>query len=540
MKTAATTPAIAGTDRAPDEGAAPVSRRPVESRDPRTGTTWRRFEALDAAQVTEMVARARVAASAWRDCPLPDRLECLDNFHRALFRRRLEVADTVSRETGKAVAEALAAEVAVTLDVVRYVVRQAPALLQAPWVTPGGLGLWRKRVRVEHEPYGVIAIISPWNYPLMLPGSVALAAMATGNVVVMKPSEYTPSTAALMADLFAGAGVPEGVFAVAQGDGVTGEALVKGAVDKVFFTGSEATGRRVAVSCAERLIPCVLELGGSDAAIVLRDADVAHAASGILWGRFANGGQTCVAPKRIFVEQDAFPSFVEAMRDRMARLRVTAEADGTYDVAPLIRPSQQAVLLAQLEDAVAGGARVAGLATDVVPDGRVVPTLLTGIPAGARVLHEETFGPLLPVVSVRDADEAVQRANETLFGLSASVWSRNRARALGVARRLEAGSVMINDSASVAGMADVPHGGVKASGTGRTHGAAGLAECVRPRTTVDDRFPSWRQAWWFGYSARTTADLDAFLRLAHGRTLRERTSGIAGVLRLLFRPDRPV
>ena len=525
----------------PDGSLAALPRRAVESRDPATGTVWRRFDALDAAQVDALVARARSAQLAWQGRPLRERIDALDAFHGELFRRRLDVAGIISRENGKAIPEALASEVAVTLDMVRFVTRNAPTLLSAPWFTPSSLAFWRKRARIEHEPFGVIAVISPWNYPFMLPAGLVLAALVTGNVVVLKPSEFTPSSAALLAELFQAAGLPEGVFSVAQGDGVTGSCLTRARVDKVFFTGSEATGRRVALACADRLIPCVLELGGSDAAVVLRDADVGHAASGILWGRFANGGQTCVAPKRVFVEQEAYPAFVAAMRDRIARLRASPAADGSFDVGGLIRPSQGAALASQLNDALENGAQiVARSSLGSNQHDAIVPTVLTDAPPHARVLREETFGPLLPILSVRDAEEAVERANDTAFGLSASVWSRDRARALGVARRLCAGTVMINDSATVAGMPDIPHGGVKASGTGRAHGMAGLEECVRPRATIDDRFTSWRQAWWFGYSPRSTANFDSFIRLAHGRSLRVRFGGIAGSLRLLFRPDRPV
>lgn len=516
------------------------ARRPVESRDPRTGEVWRRFDATDADGVAALVDAARRAQPDWSALPLRDRLRILDAFHAALYRRRLDVARTISRENGKAVPEALAAEVAVVLDLARFVIRETASVLDAPWFTPASLALWRKRVRIEHEPYGVVAVIAPWNYPFMLPAGIVLAALATGNTAVLKPSEFTPSSADLMADLFRDAGIPDGVFAVAQGDGATGALLTGADVDKVFFTGSAATGKRVAHACAERLVPCVLELGGSDPAIVLDDADVAHAASGILWGRFANGGQTCVAPKRVFVARTAYPAFLAALRERLVRLRPQTDGAEGYDVGRMIRPSQEQILVEQLKDAVARGARVDAGSLGGDGAGLVGPTVLTDVPEDSLVMRDETFGPLLPVVAVRDEDEAIARANDTPFGLSASVWSRNRANALRVARRLHAGTVMINDSAAVAGISDVPHGGVKQSGSGRSHGVAGLEECLRTKAVVDDRFASWRQPWWFGYGSSTLSNLDAFVRLAHGASLVDRARGLIGTLRLLFRPERPI
>ncbi|MFN8574006.1 MAG: aldehyde dehydrogenase family protein [Gemmatimonadaceae bacterium] len=523
---------------APPAGHVPPAS--VESHDVATGVVWRRYESLGADEVATLVARARQASGAWRATDVSERVARIEAFRRALYRRRHEVAATISRENGKPVAEALAAEVGVVLDMARFVSRHTPRLLTPDWFTPESLALWRKRVRIGHDPYGVIAVISPWNYPFMLPAGIALAAVATGNTVVLKPSEFTPASGELLAELFGDAGVPSGVFSVAQGAGPTGAALVASEVDKVFFTGSVNTGRRVAVACAERFTPCVLELGGSDAAIVLDDADIDHAASGIVWGRFANAGQTCVAPKRIFVERGVYPAFVAALQERIAKLRVRTDSDSEYDVGPLIRPLQREALEGQLRDAVAQGATssapsaLGGLAR------AFPPTLLTGVADQARVLTEETFGPLLPVVEVVDESDAVARANASMFGLSASVWSRNRTRAIRIAQQLHSGTVMINDAAAVAGIADVPHGGVKASGTGRSHGLAGLEECVRTHTVIDDRFAGWRQAWWFGYSSSSVANLDGYLRLAHGDSVLERLRGIAGTLRLLFRPQRPI
>ena len=334
------------------------------------------------------------------------------------------------------------------------------------------------------------------------------------------------------------------MFSVLQGDGSTGAALCESAVDKIFFTGSVATGRKVARTCAEALKPCSLELGGSDAAIVLADADTAHAASGIAWGRFSNAGQTCVAPKRVFVEAAAYDAFVAALSAAVQALRVGEGSSADVDVGPMINRAAAETLAAQRDDAVALGATVipAGAGAGHASDAHQFfsPTLLLNVPATARVLREETFGPLLPVVKVRDADEAVALANASEFGLAASIWSRDTARAARIAQRLEAGAVAINDVIVVAGMADVPHGGVKNSGLGRTHGMAGLEECVRTKATVADLFPRWRQAWWFGYSRRQAGGLDAFVRVAHGRAVLDRMRALPAFLRLLFAPTHTI
>ncbi len=516
----------------------------VESRDPNTGEVWATFESAPPREVAETVARARTAQRRWGALRVRDRARVLNDVARQLFERRREVVRMISRENGKPEVEALAAEVVTSLDILRFYIRNAEQALGSAHTGSTSLALWRKRIEISREPFGVVAVISPWNYPFLLPAGIIVPALIAGNAVVLKPSEFTPSTAALLREIFVAGGVPNDVLQVVQGDGETGNALVNAEVDKVFFTGSVATGRRVAHACAERLVPCVLELGGSDPALVLKDANIEHAASGILWGRFANCGQTCVAPKRVLVARDIHDQFVTALQSRVSGLRIVA-GNGTlpndYDVAALIRPTQRASLDALLGDATMRGAQRSTAANaHTSGDGWFPPTLLTGVSADARVLQEESFGPLLPIVSVESEDEMVALANRSEFGLSASIWSRDRARARALARRLEAGTVVINDVALIAGVAEVPHGGVKKSGTGRAHGIAGLEECVRTKTIVDDISTSWRQPWWFGYGSRSHDQMDGYTRLAHGTTIRERLSGIGSTLALLFKPDRPL
>lgn len=507
----------------------------VASRDPVTGEVWQRHPSLDAAAVRDALARARHAQPAWAARPLRDRVAMLRRFHRVLYERRAEVAEVVRREMAKPVVEALATEVAVALDFARFYAAHAHEVLHERRLTPRSAAHLRKRVRIVPEPFGVVGVISPWNYPFMLATGHVLPALVAGNAVLLKPSELTTATGLLLGALLHAAGVPEDVLQVLPGAGPTGRALTEAGCDKIFFTGSEATGRAIAHACAERLVPCVLELGGSDPAIVLDDAPLAQAAAGIVWGRFSNCGQTCVAPKRVFVVDAVYDRFVTALRAEMAALAVGATGAGA-EMGPPVTPAQRQALAAQLDDARQLGAQVvAEVAPPLGEEARyLAPTVLAEVTPEMRVMSEETFGPLLPIVRVRDADEAVRRANASRFGLSASVWSADRARAEAVAMQLEVGTVVVNDVLVAAGMAEVPHGGVKSSGYGRSHGLAGLEECVRTRTVITDRLSGRPQPWWFRYTPALAGVVDEYIQLAHGRGL-ERLRAVPAIGPLLRR-----
>ena len=515
-------------------------RRAAESRDPATGEVWRRFESADAAVVRSALTAARAAQPHWAAESVAHRARTIERFRRVLFARRREVTEIIRRENGKPAEEALATEIMTTLDFARFCARHAPRVLADQHLIPSNIGMWRKRVTVRHEPLGVVAAISPWNYPLWMPAGLVLSALVAGNGVLLKPSEYTPSTGLLLGELLAEAGLPAGLLQVLPGDGTTGAAVVSADIDKVFFVGSAATGRRIAQACAPRLIECVLELGGSDAAIVLADADLDTAASGIAWGRFSNAGQTCTAPKRAIVEDAVFDAFSAKLAERVRALRVGPATAERTDMGPVIGPVQRAALEAQLADAVQRGATVLAQGGTAPGGDFFAPTVLTGVTPEMRVMTEETFGPLIPIIRVRDADEALRVANASVFGLSASIWSRDLKRAGRLAAQLQTGTVVINDVTVAAGIAEMSYGGVKESGYGHTHGPAGLLSCTRTRAIVTDRIAAFRQPWWFGYGAQHAADLDGFLDFWHGRALGARIAGAFRSVRLLFFPERPV
>ncbi|MEP6778746.1 MAG: aldehyde dehydrogenase family protein [Gemmatimonadaceae bacterium] len=499
--------------------------------------------ASDDENVEAMVVAARLAAPAWAAISVKSRCAIMERFRAELFKRRHEGAAVISRETGKPLPESMIAEVATVLDGARFLERVADKTLRVQTRRSGTLALWRKKIYVHHEPFGVVAIVSPWNYPFLFTALHVLPALVAGNVVLLKPSENTPETADFLADVLRTAGVPHDVFQVVHGEGKAGAALVNANIDKVFFTGSARTGRFIAEACAPRFIPVSLELGSSDAAIVLADANVPHAASGITWGRFTNAGQTCVAPKRAIVLNSVHDQFVALVKQNVEQLHVgDAETVGT-DVGRMITVGQAKMLNEQLADAIAKGATVA--ARHDVPATLTSPAyaplvVLTDVTTDMRVWTEETFGPILAVVRATSDEDALRQANATPFGLSGSVWSENRERARALALRLDGGAVAINDCVFTAGTPEIPHGGVKESGMGRVHGIEGLLECVHTKTVVDDRLTGMRQAWWFGYGPSNSARVDAYLRLAHGRGLLQRLSGLAGTIQLLIRPERPI
>jgi succinate-semialdehyde dehydrogenase/glutarate-semialdehyde dehydrogenase len=509
----------------------------IQSIDPATGEVWREYDSATPAQVQAAVAKAHAAQKNWRALTAGERLAPLRKFFELLFARRMEMAALITHENGKPTAEALVAEVIVSLDLLRYYLRYASLWLRPKRLPHQNISLKMRRGYVHREPLGVIGIISPWNYPLMLPLGGAIAALVVGNAVVLKPSEFTPAVALEMEKLFQEAGLPGDVFQVVIGDGSTGAALASSDLNKIVFTGSAATGKKVAAAAAEKLIPVVLELGGSDPMLVLRDANLEHAASGAIWARFMNCGQSCVAVKRIFVEQEIYNVFANKVVEKVKRLRLGPGSNPETEIGPLIRERQVTVLESQLNDAVVKGATIlcGGKRRPDLGPFFFEPTVLADVNSTMNVLQEETFGPLLPIVPVRDIDEAIAFANATPYGLSASIWTTNLKRGRELAQRIEAGSVLINDAVSHFGACEAPVGGVKASGYGRTHGREGLMEMVRTKYLDFDPITFLHKPWWFSYNQKLLEQLNRFAESQFSRSLLSRLRSVPGSLGLLKR-----
>jgi len=512
-----------------------VAVRKVSSVNPATGEVLREFDCASVADVRAAVDRARAAQLAWHELGIRQRLRIIGEFQRRLQTRKSEVTELISREAGKPVAEAITTEVLVALDAARFLIENAYRLLSDEKLQHGNLATKLKRGRLVREPYGVIGIISPWNYPFSIPATEALAALVAGNAVVLKPSELTPLVALELASLLHAAGVPKDVFQVVVGDGATGAVLIDSPIQKLIFTGSVATGKRIAVAAAARLLPVVLELGGKDPMIVLDDADVDVASSAAVWGAFVNAGQTCLSVERCYVHRRLHDAFVAACVEKTKKLKVGHGLDRDTDVGPLIHERQLKVVEEHVADAVAHGARVltGGARFPEMGENFYRPSVLTGVTGDMHIVREETFGPVLPIAAFDSDDEAVRLANDSEFGLAASVWTRDRARGERLARRIEAGTVMINDAVSCFGISEAPHGGVKASGLGRTNGRLGLEEMVRIKHVDTDLVPWMKKVWWYGYGMRFREQMEGFIDMQFGRGMARVRGALraAGVMR---------
>src|SRR5262252_9324404 len=438
---------------------------------------------------------------------------------------------------GKPFVEALLTEVLVVLDATRFLLENAYSILRDDRLPHGNFALKAKIGRVLREPYGVIGIISPWNYPFSTPATETLSALIAGNAVVLKPSELTPLIAFELFSLLREAGAPENAFQVLAGDGTTGAALVKSSIDKLIFTGSVATGRKIAQVAAERLLPVVVELGGKDPMLVLDDADLDVASSAAVWGAFMNAGQTCISIERCYVHESMYATFVDACAEKTRKLRIGNGMEPATEVGPMISEPQVRIVESHIEDARARGARVVtgGERLRELGPTFFAPTVLADVDQGMRVMREETFGPVLPIAAFRDDGEAIRLANDSDYGLGASVWTRDRARGESVARQIQVGTVMVNDALSCFSISEAPHGGVKASGIGRMHGRWGLEEMVRVKYLDSDLMPRTKKIWWFGYGAAFSEEMRSFVDLIFARTLREKLKASVRSARALWR-----
>ena len=459
-----------------------VEHETFDSLDPATGAVVATFPVHTAREVEATVVRARAAAAWWRSIGFAERRKRLLAVRAAIARRAEEVAELIHREMGKPVFDGYL-EVLMACEHLSFAAKQAKRVLGPRRVRPGVLTP-NHAATVEYRPLGVVGLITPWNYPLLIPMSDAAAALGAGNAVVCKPSEFTPAVARWFVDRFAEAIPEHRVVELVTGFGDTGAALCTSGVDKLSFTGSQAVGRKIMASCAETLTPVTLELGGKDAMIVDHDADLDAAADAAAFGAYWNAGQTCLSVERAYVHEQVFDAFVAKVADRIRDVRAGAGPD--TKLGPMATPGQLETVAEQIRDALERGATAVVGGLESIRPPYIDPVLLTDVPDDALMMTAETFGPTLPVFKVRDAEEGVARANVSPFALGASVFSKRRGREL--ARGLRSGACSINGVMSFYAHAGLPFGGVGDSGFGTVHGPDGLRNFTHPKAITQRRF----------------------------------------------------
>jgi succinate-semialdehyde dehydrogenase/glutarate-semialdehyde dehydrogenase len=518
-----------------------IANRPVEGRagrreafSPATGRPFGAYSILDAEQASAALDAARTAFPAWSALSFHERGQHLLRVRDVVLRRADELATLVAREQGKPVAEAHLVEILPALECLKHLAEHAEDLLRDDPVESQILLVAHKDCRVVYEPYGVVLVITPWNYPFSISLTSVATALAAGNTVVLKPAPATTLIGLELGAILRKAGLPDGVVNVVAVDDALAPGLVEDPrVSKIVFTGSVPTGKRVMASAAKNLTPVVLELGGKDPAIVLRDADLERTVQGITWGAFVNCGQTCASVERVYVEEPIAAAFTEKIVAAAKALRVGDPLEAEVDVGPLTLERQRKIVEEHVADALARGAKALTGGSRLERDGYYYPpTVLTGVDHSMRVMREETFGPLLPIMVVKDADEAVRLSNDSDYGLTASVWTRDMVKARALRGRLQAGVVTINDCVYSYAEPTSPWGGFKQSGIGRTHGLAGLKEMVQVKYVAED---SNRGAvlWWFPYGEEFRRLLSTSNRALHSKSLFVR---LANQLRLVGFP----
>ncbi|MFD2093944.1 aldehyde dehydrogenase family protein [Blastococcus deserti] len=507
-------------DTVTDASAGTVDRHATtqtfESTNPASGAVVGVFPVHDAGAVAETVARARAAATHWAELGFDGRRQRLAAYRGYLARRMNELADLVHRENGKPHGDAIL-EITLTIDHLAWAGAHARGTLGPRRVRAGMLAA-DHAAYLEYQPLGVIGVIGPWNYPVLTPmGSIAYA-LAAGNAVVFKPSEYTPAVGAWLAAAWRAA-VPDAAdaFQVVTGFGETGAALCRAGVDKLAFTGSAPTGKKVMAACAENLVPVLLELGGKDAMIVDDDADVVAAADAAVWGAMSNAGQTCIGIERVYATERVYDRFVAEVTAQVRTLRPGSDDEAAY--GPMTMPSQGDVVRRHVSDAEAAGRVVRGEADPALfPNEHfLAPAVLLDLPESSPAIREETFGPTLAITKVKDAEEALERANATSYGLAGAVFSRSRSRAMDLARRMRSGMTSVNSVLTFASIPALPFGGVGESGFGRIHGEDGLKEFTRAKAITRRRVALPVNLMSFSRPASATDALARVMGMIHGR-----------------------
>ncbi len=493
----------------------------IVSTNPATEEEIASVPALDTEGARRAVESARAAFPKWSATPVAERRKIIGRWLEIMLAEADDLAKLVSMEGGKPVTEAKLVDVFPGLETLAYYADKLEKMLAFKPVKPYQVLFAHWKAGYRFDPIGVFSVITPWNYPVGIPMAEIVPAVGAGNTVVFKPASATVLTGLALGDMARRAGFPPGVInTVALPGAATDVLLDHPDVAKVLFTGSVEIGRHVARRCAERIVPAQLELGGKDAAVVAADADIERAARGIVWGAFLNSGQTCASVERVYVERSIHDPFLARVVELTRQLKLGDPSLPDTDMGPLTTRGQLRIVVRQVEDALAAGATA--LTGGELPDGPgffYPPTVLTEVTDEMEVLREETFGPIMPVVAVESLTEAIERANTSQFGLTASGWTRSRKTAERLQAELDAGVVTINDHAVAFGEPTGSWGGVRESGIGRAHGAFGLHEMVNVKYVMHDAGGDKAMPWYYPYDKDFGSFLSAALPMLYGKGL---------------------
>lgn len=487
----------------------------------------------DPTEVEAIVKTAKDAQVHWQEIGINKRINELKIIRDNLFSKYAEIAQLISDENGKPFAEAISSEIIPTLSVFDYYLAKSKKYLRPQKVRIKLPVMIHKKSWIEFEPWGVVGIISPWNYPLLLPMGQIIPALIAGNSVVFKPSEFTPLVGSWIEKLFNESNLLKNVFNVIYGEAQVGQSLVNSKIDKLFFTGSTNVGKIISKNAADKLLPISLELGGKDPILVLKDADLDRTAQGIAWGALTNSGQTCVSVERVYVHESVHDELIHKLIGPVSRLKLYNGSE-YYDLSALKTEQQANKVKEHIQDAVRKGAKII-FGGRQIDENKFEPTILTDVNHDMLVMKEETFGPIIAIKKVSDDNEAIKFANDSDYGLSASVWTKDISHGREVARKIKSGSVLINDCISYFGTSEAVVGGIKLSGTGRVHGRSGLMEMVYEKYYNSDSFTWQKKFWWFPYGNKATENMKFALTFLYGRNVFKRLMAGIKILPALFK-----
>ena len=508
-----------------------TSEERIVSYNPATGEEVGRVPQTSDEEVRAVVARSREAFHMWKTTSFAQRRALVMKAREVILSELDDIAHLISSESGKPFGEAIAMEIAPVLDLMQYFARKAERLLKPRRVNIGLYAAMGRYSKIVYHPLGVVGIIPAWNYPFSIPLGETVMALMAGNSVVIKPSELTPLTGLRIGEIFEKAGAPADLVQVVTGNGRTGAALVDAAPDKIMFTGSVATGKKIAAAAAKNLTSVVLELGGKDPMIVFDDANLELAAGAAVWGAFCNSGQSCSSVERLYVQEGAAEQLTRLIVERTRELKQGGGDSEDVSIGPMSSERQLKIVEEHVEDFRRAGAKIelGGKIAIQNPKSKIQnlfyePTVITGATNDMRPMQEETFGPTLPIATFKTEEEAIRLANDSEFGLTASVWTRDYDKGRRVAEQIEAGSVCVNEVLYTHGIGQTPWGGFKNSGRGRTHGAEGLMELVQPQHIHVNRLAILPDAWWLPYSPEAVKTFRGFAtKFASGSLLKTAT-----------------